>query len=286
MEETSQETTGQVKKPDQSTTGNPTAPTSVDGGAQGKEKNAPTVTYSSLEDFGQLTKHRLPWGVAGVLLWLLLFSVGVLIPAEPSRKNLGWTSESESQANTKNLEERINELEKKEKIPKLTDSDNKPPVVATGKPHKIWSFFVATFTFTPLNIGYLCILAAFIGGCSINKNEIHRIQQEIFDIEANPPVPPNPDIVRLKQRLDYLTEHPGYSTIRGLVVYLIIISGLFIIGAPLTGENGTQSVTLGQYMKLAGLFSFFGYLSGYDPTVFTSVVGLGSKHLSNVKTPS
>jgi hypothetical protein len=153
----------------------------------------------------------------------------------------------------------------------------------TNCPGKFWSFVVATFTFTPLNVGILCILASFIGGCSINKNEILRIQQEIFDLEAKPPIPPNPDLTRLRQRFDHLTEHPDYSTICGLVVYLIIISGLFIIGAPLTGENGTQSVTLAQYMKLAGLFSFFGYLSGYDPTVFSSVIGLGTKQFNTDK---
>lgn len=301
------------------------------------------------EEFGKLTRHRLPWGVGGVFVWLLLFSTGVLIPAEPSRINLGWKPQSDVETKSKKLEERITEIENKAKIskaekpdiPKIPDrgklempndaaSTLTPPApgapVLSGtsgqgdpssgtdtkkslpnpdnsikeeklntaqagqpdcpKTSKFWSFIVATFTFTPLNVGFLCVLAAFIGGCSINKNEIHRIHQEILDLEAEPPVPPNPDLARLRQRLDYLTEHPGYSTIRGLVVYLIIISGLFIIGAPLTGENGTQSITLAQYMKLAGLFSFFGYLAGYDPTVFSSVIGLGTRQLNGGKTGS
>lgn len=315
--------------------------TPIPGDSAGME-TAPVIAKQTVTiDYGPLTKHRLPWGVAGVFMWMLLFSVGVLIPAESSRKNLGWKSDSETQANAKKLEERIGELEKKvtkpdaPKNPKTTDStkpetqkepatqtssegapttspgtppvvpdvsqnspkQNEPPITDTKDqnkeeptsstqiyPSKFWSFVVATFTFTPLNVGILCILAAFIGGCSVNKSEIHRIQQEILDLEAKPPVPPNPDLTRLRQRLDYLTEHPGYSTIRGLVVYLIIISGLFIIGAPLTGENGTQAVTLAQYMKLAGLFSFFGYLSGYDPTVFSAVIGLGTKQLNTNKT--
>lgn len=287
------------------------------------------------DDFGSITKHRLPWGVSAVFLWLLLFAVGVLIPSEPSRKILGW--ESQSASNPKVLESRVSELEKAAKLPKPGEAVNPTPVNAgtpgktllvanlesppasakasgeatlpptpnqdsanSGKqspeesppagkrqskkqPSKLKHFIIAAFTFIPLNIGLLCVLAAFIGGCSINKNEIRRIQQQIFDLEANPPVHPNPEITRLQQRLDYLTEHPGYSTIRGLVVYLIIISGLFIIGAPFTGENGNHTVSLEQYMKLAGLFSFFGYLSGYDPTVFTSVIGIGSKHLNTVK---
>jgi hypothetical protein len=65
---------------------------------------------------------------------------------------------------------------------------------------------------------------------------------------------------------------------------LIIISGLFIIGAPLTGEDDNQGVSLAQQIKMAGLFSFFGYLSGYDPTVFSSVIGFGAKHLNSTRT--
>lgn len=304
----------------------------VTGESPGKKTTTDIPKRPHTVDFGPLTKHRLPWGVAGVFFWMLLFSIGVLVPAEPSRKYLGWKPESDVQTYSKKLEERIAELEKKAQgtktngraAPEVAGSANldQPketvssaaispispvspdpkgqgtPVVSssvsdptdtsnsTGDPGpgKFRSFVVAAFTFTPLNVGMLCILAAFIGGCSINKNEILRIQQDILDLEADPPVPPNPDLTRLRQRLDYLTEHPGYSTIRGLVVYLIIISGLFIIGAPLTGENGTHSVTLEQYMKLAGLFSFFGYLSGYDPTVFSSVIGLGTKQLNTGKT--
>lgn len=245
-------------------------------------------------DFGHLTKHRLPWGVFGVIVWMLLFAVGVLVPAEPSRKVLGWKSESDVKAAASTLEARVAALETKDQGPETQPAPQAAPAPEENQkvkkkkektPGKFQSFVIATFTFTPINVGILCILAAFIGGCSINKNEIRRIQQAILDLEAEPPVPPNPELVRLRQRLDYLTEHPGYSTIRGLVVYVIIISGLFIIGVPLTGENGSQSITLAQYMKLAGLFSFFGYLSGYDPTVFSSVIGIGTKHLNPTKPP-
>jgi hypothetical protein len=85
----------------------------------------------------------------------------------------------------------------------------------------------------------------------------------------------------LKRRLNYLTEHPGYSTIRGLVVYLVLISGLFIIGAAPQGGDPDHQDILTQYMKLAGLFSFFGFLAGYDPTVFTAMINFGSTRLRN-----
>ena len=313
-----------------------------------KEAAVPAVSKRMSEEIREPTRHRLPWGVAGVFVWLLMFSTGVLVPAEPSRINLGWKPLSNVETKAINLEERITKMESKVnntnidkldtpetqdpgKLDKANTAETTPIPTTSGaqvlpgtsvqgepalgtetkksqsnldnsikgekqelapagptdgsKTSKFSSFIVAMLTFTPLNVGFLCVLAAFIGGCSINKNEIHRIHQEILDLEANPPVRPNPELARLRQRLDYLTEHPGYSTIRGLVVYLIIISGLFIIGAPLIGENGSQSITLAQYMKLAGLFSFFGYLAGYDPTVFSSVIGLGTRQLNSGNPP-
>lgn len=277
------------------------------------------------DGFGEPTKSWLPWGVAGVFLWLLLFAAGVLIPAEESRRKLGWKPQSTTDAAASQLELRLAEIEKvvhanpseetgtlKGAVPTLQPDPESSAATAPGaaapKPQeardlvpvprlvrdatpeedrpRILDFLIATFSFTPLNVAFLCVLAAFVGGCSINKSGIRRIQDEIKALEANPPEPPNPEISRLRLRLDYLTEHPGYSAIRGLVVYLIIISGLFIIGAPLTGDDPNQSVSLGQYMKLAGLFSFFGYLSGHDPTVFSSVISLGTKQISSGKTPS
>jgi hypothetical protein len=102
-------------------------------------------------------------------------------------------------------------------------------------------------------------------------------------LHTKPNEPPDPEIVRLSNKLDYLTENPCYSAIRGFVVFLVIVSGLFVIGAPLTGVDGNDNVSLAQYIKMAGLLSFFSYHSGYDPTVFTSFISFGSSHLNKGK---
>ena len=134
------------------------------------------------------------------------------------------------------------------------------------------AFFIALFTFMPINVGLLCILAAFIGGCSVNKEEIWQIESKIRILGRTSTTP---EALELGRRLGYLTEHPGYSTVRGLVVYLVLVSGLLIAGSVPFQEEGDQVSALTQYLKLAGLFSFFGYLAGSDPTVFTSLLNIG-----------
>jgi hypothetical protein len=141
----------------------------------------------------------------------------------------------------------------------------------------IFDFLLAMCSFIPLNVAILCILAAFIGGCTENKTEIERLKEEL---KADGGPPPNTKVA-LTRRLAYLTEHPGHSAIRGLVVYLIIMSGLFIVGAPPLGDPSSQQDSLSQYVKLAGLLSFFGYLAGYDPTVFTKMLNFGAQRLNS-----
>ena len=60
---------------------------------------------------------------------------------------------------------------------------------------------------------------------------------------------------------------------RGLVIYLIFISGLYIAAAdPFSGEQ--QSGKLAQYLRLAGLLSLLGFMVGYDPTRFSHWIDL------------
>jgi len=219
------------------------------------------------ENFEEQMRKRMRWGMIGVFAWILLLCGGALIPSAKYRENLGFSDAAAS-----------------------VDPKNKPPTIPLTKPvisggEKCWSFVVASLTYSPLNIAFLCVLSAFIGGCSINKNAIYRIQKDIKSLQSSEGDSIATEIARLSHKFDYLTENPCYSAIRGFVVFLVIISGLFVIGAPLTGEKGDDVVSLQQYLKLAGLFSFFSYLSGYDPTVFTSFISFGSSHLNKGKNP-
>ena len=232
--------------------------------------------------------RRLLWGLAAVGLWLLLFAMGVLIPSETSRKNLGWKPPGDAKTELANqqqdavakLQQRLAAVEEAAGITaKPIPAASAPAAAADPTPvggGRFWDFVIAALSFLPLNAGLLCILAAFIGGCSVNKEEIWQLKA---DLAALQPADEPTRGVDLRRRLNYLTEHPGYSAIRGLVVYLVLISGLFIVGGDPMGDASDQLSALTQYMRLAGLFSFFGYLAGYDPTVFTSLLRLGSSRL-------
>ena len=88
-----------------------------------------------------------------------------------------------------------------------------------------------------------------------------------------------PEVDRERKRLNYLAESPGYSALRGIVVYLVIISGLLVAGGSPLVIDTDHKEQLTQYFKLAGIFSFFGYLAGSDPTIFSAMVEFGSGRL-------
>jgi hypothetical protein len=78
--------------------------------------------------------------------------------------------------------------------------------------------------------------------------------------------------VELTQKLAYMEEHPAFSMIRGLVVYLVIVSGLYIAAADPFDSNQQASFT--QYIRLAGMISLLGFVVGYDPSRFKSWLDL------------
>lgn len=255
--------------------------------------NPPPAAPAAMLELDWPPDRRLLWGLAGVGLWLMIFAMGVLIPSESSRKNLGWNPPPEPQAvlarqqdSVAKLQQQVDQLEKAVKNPGTAPA-TPPPATAAPAPaaavppppstfRRLRAFVIAALSFTPINIGLLCILAAFIGGCSVNKEEIWQLKADLL---ALAPTDEPAKGAALRRRLNYLTEHPGYSAIRGMVVYLILISGLFVVGGDPVGDGGNQVNALTQYMRLAGLFSFFGYLAGYDPTVFTSLLSMGSSRL-------
>jgi hypothetical protein len=108
----------------------------------------------------------------------------------------------------------------------------------------------------------------------------------VKDIETEiAAVPAENDSSGLRRRHHYLTEHPAFSAMRGLVVFLLLSSGLFVLaGTEAFTKAGDHADALGQYIKYAGIFSFVGYLAGHDPTVFSSLIRLGSSRMTDPST--
>ncbi len=198
----------------------------------------------------------------------------------PYRESLGWKDETNPSKVTE-LDGRLSKLETIANPPPATSqkknndptNPDDPKKVDPKKPHWFTAFVISMFSFMPLNIGFLCIIAAYVGGCSVNKNEIDRLERLIADLR---PDDHSQEAEHLRRKLSYLTENPLNSTIRGLVVYLILISGLFVLGGTPVSMGVNQVLDLTQYIRLAGMFSFFGYIAGNDPTVFFTLLNFVS----------
>jgi hypothetical protein len=258
-----------------------------------------------------LPEKQITFGIVAMALWFFLFAMGALVPSEQSRIALGWENQKDTDEEVRKiqdtqaaknqktqdqitaLEKNINslkspgtpdELTTAELISKAKNDLNQQiealkkeveqlKVQPKSQPSGFKAFLIATLSFMPLNVGYLCVLAAFLGGCSVNKEEVFNLESEVENLPACEARD------RITRRLEYLKENPLYSAIRGLVVYLILISGLQIIGATPVWEGLSDKELLTNYIKLVGLFSFFGYLAGYDPTVFTAIINYGSTRI-------
>ncbi|WP_367874537.1 hypothetical protein [Luteolibacter sp. Populi] len=129
---------------------------------------------------------------------------------------------------------------------------------------KIGHFLAAMLLFIPTNVALLTLLAGFVGGCASNEADLEHLKRRLKLAEDNNEVE---KVMELQQRLAYLGEHPAYSMIRAMVVYLVFVSGLYIAAAdPFSGEGQTSQ--LAQYLRLAGLLSLLGFVVGYDPSRF------------------
>lgn len=280
-----------------------------------KAATSPDVDVENADGTHWPPGRRLIFGMLALGLWLVLFAMGVLIPTEKYRKTLGWTKENEPNVAVTEIQKAvtIQDAMTQQKLNQLkvnlearssavaTPSISAAELVAKASedlktdfaqrmgelkreidalksapeppPSPLVAFLIASLAFMPLNVGLLCILAAFPGGCSVKKQEISYLELEVSSC------PKDRDSSALTRRLEYLKENPLYSAIRGLVVYLILISGLQIIGSAPVWEGMNDKELLTNYIKLAGLFSFFGYLAGHDPTVFSSMINFGSSRL-------
>lgn len=224
------------------------------------------------------TAWHIRCGIAAMLAWLLLFGAGVLIDSLPYRQALGWGQTAKTDLQI--LEDRIGALEKSPTPPDAPAAPAAPaqPAADQARPQPVASwqtFLMSVVTYLPINVGLLSIVAAFLGGCSVSPELIQDIKNQLESSEKD-----SEDHYDLKRRLHYLTEHPAYSAFRGLVVYLLVTSGLLVFaGAETLTTTPDQIDSLGRYIRYAGIFSFIGYLAGHDPTVFSSLLRLGSSRM-------
>ncbi len=124
----------------------------------------------------------------------------------------------------------------------------------------------ATLLHTYTNVALLTCIAGAIGGVS-SRFALRSIY---------PAVKYPPNIVGMSiDSLAYRAETPFLSICRSFAVYLLYIAGVSIglAGAQAGDDNyGLGVMTANQYLRMAGFLSSLGFVVGYDPTIFTSMI--------------
>lgn len=109
-----------------------------------------------------------------------------------------------------------------------------------------WAFVVALLSFTPSNLALLCCAAGALGATGRRLKLSGRTNPETLD-----------------RSFPFLS-----AVIRGLVVFLIVISGLLVLlENPIVG-----TASPGQYVRFGGLLSLTSFVVSYDPSVFAMLL--------------
>lgn len=138
---------------------------------------------------------------------------------------------------------------------------------------------MSILTYTPTNVGLVCLVAAFIGGCTSRLHAEHTEQvarargprprdsteaPEASVEVGDAPSPSDSDV--------YRTENPATSLLRGFVVY-----GAYMAGSAIATDNPFGSTTPEQYARAAGAVSLAAFTIGFDPTFLYSLIRLKGK---------
>lgn len=125
----------------------------------------------------------------------------------------------------------------------------------------IKAFFISLFTYTPTNIAFLCLAAAFCGGCSSNL-----VLSSKFQIDRNN----NANSENVPSLLK--PQNPFNCMIRGFVVYVAFLGGMYVVvNSPFSNTSPEQ------YARAAGVVSLLSYVVGYDQSNFLNLISMSSK---------
>lgn len=219
----------------------------------------------------QVPLDKLILGTAALASWILLFSTGLLIESVEYRLMLSPRSVSKQLGSAELLtvpgEQAAHVREEADKrragaaaelktgtatasAPDSQDRAAENPA-AKAKPSflaSLHAFAASMFCFTPINLAILTLVAGLLGGCSSNiAIETMPDHQRAELHELHP------------RRHWYLQEPPVSAAIRGFVVYLCIIGGLYV-----AMDDPFKDPTPAQYIRLAGLLSILAFMVGYD----------------------
>jgi hypothetical protein len=146
--------------------------------------------------------------------------------------------------------------------------DSKPYRTQLSHAFEWKPFLLCLLTFTPTNVAALCLLAAFCGGCA---------SRLIFSEAASALGVITSDAkTEVSDSQIYMGESPVSSMLRGFLVYIAYLAGVYI-----TSDIPFDAPTVEQYARAAGATSLVAFVVGYDPTIFRTLISLGSKFNRN-----
>lgn len=126
--------------------------------------------------------------------------------------------------------------------------DKKEPLLATRQPvSRVSAFFYSVLVYTPTNMALLTLFAGLLGGC------VSNIKYSMMSREERENLKPKEEAI--------LSENPLSATMRGFVIYLCMVAGLYVVL-----DDPFKDSTPGQYARLAGSMSLVAFIVGFDPT--------------------
>lgn len=124
----------------------------------------------------------------------------------------------------------------------------KESLLATRQPvSRVTAFFYSVLVYTPTNMALLTLFAGLLGGC------VSNIKYSMMTNEERANLKPKEEAI--------LSENPLSATMRGFVIYLCMVAGLYVVL-----DDPFKDSTPGQYARLAGSMSLVAFIVGFDPT--------------------
>lgn len=129
-------------------------------------------------------------------------------------------------------------------------------------------FFIPAIviTYAYSNIAFLALLSGLLGGLLSNLSLMSYVRvtkTSVADLLAR----------TNSKSIAYRLEPPIVSATRSFAVYLLYIAGISIVVPGATDSTTALSVDASQYIRIAGIISAVGFAVGYDPTIFTALLG-------------
>lgn len=143
--------------------------------------------------------------------------------------------------------------------------NSKPYRDAVATEFMIGAFLFALITYTPTNLAFLCILAAFSGGSASRLIHTEPLDARPTRSHGGAHGVDNDSEV-------YRRENPFSSMFRGFVVFIAFLAGVYV------GSNAPFADTSPeQYARAAGTTSLLAFVVGYDPTLFEKLIALSNR---------